>query len=111
MVIGARAVYNANSGSLLHTWPVAKGAGYLAVNSGLAAYAAYRGGGRGLDALRTIHLLNLSKGTDRIVARIGPGAPGVVVLHLDALGLAYAVDREIGGGPGLVVFKPMTQLR
>jgi hypothetical protein len=101
-------IYNSHSGKLLHTWPVAKGAGYLSVSSGLAAYAAFRRGGTWTSARRTVHLLNLSTGKDRVVANIGPGAPGVVGVQLGSIGLAYAVNHA---GRGLVVFEPMARLR
>lgn len=108
------AVYNSHSGKLLHTWRVAKGATYLDVSSGMAAYAAWRfaNGWR----LRTVHVLSLATGKDRIVVltkakgRIPP--PAIAGVQLEPIGLVYATNRATSTGRvGLLAFKPMKQLR
>ncbi len=107
------AVYNSHSGKLLHSWRMARGATYLDVSSGMAAYAAVRGtnGWR----LRTLHVLSLATGKDRIMVTTRskqPIPPTIMGVQLEPIGLVYATNRDVSTGwVGLLTFRPMKQLR
>lgn len=98
------ALYNSHSGRLLHAWPVAKGATYLDVSSKLAAYAAFRPGGWNL---RVVHVLSLPNGKDHVLAHTSTTRQRIVGVQLEPTGLVYAVGT---GGPGYLVFTPMSRL-
>lgn len=105
---GELEVRNSHSGGLLHKWPLAAGARFLDVCQGLASYAAPLHGGYGAHA---VHVIRLSSGKDRIVARHPYIWTAVGDVQLEPAGLAYDVGVGRAYDRGAVVFLPMSSLR
>jgi hypothetical protein len=105
---GELEVRNSHSGGLLHKWPLAAGARFLDVCRGLASYAAPLHGGYGAHA---VHVIRLSSGEDRIVARHPYAWTTVGDVQLEPAGLAYDVSVGRASDRGAVVFLPMSSLR
>lgn len=106
---GTLEVRNSQSGSLLHTWQLAAGASSIDVCSGLASYAAPLHGGSG--TAHAVHVIRLSSGKDRIVARHPYAWTSVGDLQLEPAGLAYDLTVGRANDRGAVVFLPMSALR
>jgi hypothetical protein len=91
-------IYNANTGSLVNTWPVSAAAGHLDVHSGIAVYSA----GRGLHAVR------LMTGKDVVVATAKRSIQGD---EIEAPGAVYSFNTVRGARDiGNVAFVPMTRV-
>jgi hypothetical protein len=102
------AVYDWKSGTLLHSWPVARSPFDVAVAGQLAVYSVNTG-----RHLANLHLLNLATGKDVVVAT----TRNILYrsLALDQRGLVYAVnhwDHSPFSGPssGKLVFVPTAKL-
>jgi hypothetical protein len=105
---GELEVRNSHSGGLLHRWPLAAGARSVDVSQGLASYAARLPGGYYPHA---VHVIDLSSGKDRIVARQPYAWTTVGDVQLEPAGLAYDVTAGRASDRGAVVFLPMSSLR
>ena len=101
-------VRNSHSGRLLHRWHLAAGARFLDVCRGLASYAAPLHGGYEAHA---VHVIRLSSGKDKIVARHPYVWTTVGDVQMEPAGLAYDVGVGRANDRSAVVFLPMSSLR
>jgi hypothetical protein len=105
---GRLEVRNSHSGRLLHSWQLAEGARFVDVCRGLASYAAPLHGGYEAHA---VHVIRLSSGKDKIVARHPYVWTTVGDVQLEPAGLVYDVGVGRASDRGAVVFLPMSSLR
>jgi hypothetical protein len=105
---GTLEVRNSHSGRLLHSWQLAAGARFVDVCRGLASYAAPLRGGYEAHA---VHVIRLSSGKDKIVARHPYVWTTVGDVQLEPAGLAYNVGVGRSNDRAAVVFLPMSSLR
>ncbi len=90
-------IFNARTGAVVRTLPVAAGASRLDVHGGVAAYAVGR----------SVHVLRLADGKDRIVATAPRAIAG---LELEAPGVVYAYNTVKGiKDVGNLAFVPMSK--
>jgi hypothetical protein len=92
---GTLEALDARKGTPLNTFPVAVGAAHLDFRAGLAVYASGR----------TVHVLRLADGQDRVLARTPRAVVGV---QIEAPGIAYAYNTVKGPEDvGNVAFVPI----
>ena len=90
-------IYDARSGVLLKTWPVAAGAMRLDVHSGIAVYVVGR----------RVYVLRLADGKHSVLA-VAPRA--IVGLELEAAGVVYAYNTVKGiEDVGNLAFVPLAK--
>jgi hypothetical protein len=90
-------IFNARTGAVVRTLPVAAGASRLDVYGGVAAYAVGR----------AVHVLRLSDGKDRILATAPRAVAG---LEVEAPGIVYAYNTVRGiKDVGNLAFVPMSK--
>ncbi len=90
--------YDADSGALLHEWPLPPGD---------RQFEGLRDGVAVLVSGREIHLFRLADGQDAVIEL--PGA-GRVLAQLDESGLFYSYSVDDPTYPGRVAFLPFNQL-